>query len=224
MDRRREKVAALTSCTLDHALRLGEDRTTRAERVDVPPDLIARLVRVDARHATRRIRERLGQALNRTEIHLQPRRDDERVVREGAARVRADCVVRRVEGRDVFGYVRDVRGDKLCERSSERRLPFKASTDESPVRSSGKESFKWGWVTSLEIGRTIRAARTDQRCIVGERRKRSDGMEAQETHLIVVVFCSVYNGDVSGLKRLPCVLETVVQLMGDTKSARAYFK
>ena len=49
-------------------------------------------------------------------------------------------------------------------------------------------------------------------------------MERQEnTHLIVVVFCSVYNSDVSGLKRLPRVLETVVQLLGDAKSARALF-
>jgi hypothetical protein len=130
------KIAALTSGALDHALRLGEDRTTRAERVDVLPGLVARLVRVDARHATRRIRERLGQALDRTEIHLQTHRNDERVVREGAARICADRVLRRVEGSYVFGYVRYVRGDELCERSSERRLPFKASTDESPVRSS----------------------------------------------------------------------------------------
>ena len=48
-------------------------------------------------------------------------------------------------------------------------------------------------------------------------------METQETHLIVVIFCGVYNGDVSGLKRLPCILETVVQLLGDAKSARAFF-
>ena len=130
-----EEVAALTSSALDHALRLGEDRATRAERVDVLPDLVARLVRVDARHAARRVRKRLGQALDRAEIHLQPHRDDERVVREGASRIRADRVVRRVEGRDVFGYVRDVRGDQLCERLSERRLPFEACTDESPVRS-----------------------------------------------------------------------------------------
>ncbi len=48
-------------------------------------------------------------------------------------------------------------------------------------------------------------------------------MEIQETHLIVVVFGGVYNGDVSGLKRLPRGLETVVQLLGDAKSARAFF-
>jgi hypothetical protein len=48
-------------------------------------------------------------------------------------------------------------------------------------------------------------------------------METQETHLIVVVFCSVYNGDISSPKWLPCVLETVVQLLGDAKPARAFF-
>ena len=50
----------------------------------------------------------------------------------------------------------------------------------------------------------------------------SDGMETQETHLIVVVFCSVYDGNISGLKGLPSILETVVQLLGDAKSARAF--
>lgn len=48
-------------------------------------------------------------------------------------------------------------------------------------------------------------------------------METQETHLIVVVFCSVYDSDVSGLERFPCILETVVQLLGDAKSAGAFF-
>ena len=112
---------------------LGEDRATCAERIDVLPDLVARLVRIDTRHAARRICERLGQSLDRTEIHLQPHRDDERIVREGTARIRAHGIVRRVEGRDVFGDVRDVRRDKLRERSSERRLLFQACTDESPV-------------------------------------------------------------------------------------------
>lgn len=72
------------------------------------PDLVARLVRVDARYAARRVCERLGQALDRTKVHLESRRDDERVVRELAARVRADRIVSRVEGRDVLGNVRDV--------------------------------------------------------------------------------------------------------------------
>ena len=135
----------LTSGALDHALGLGEDRATRAERIDVLPDLVARFVRIDARHAARRICERLGQALDRTEIHLQPHRDDERVVRERAARIRAHCVVCGVEGRDVFGYMRYVRRDKLRERPSERRLLFQACTDESPVRGrvSWVSNGKW---------------------------------------------------------------------------------
>jgi hypothetical protein len=123
---------ALTSGALDHALRLGEDRATGAERIDVVPDLVTRLVRVDARHAARRICERLGQALNRTVIYLQPHRDDERVVREGAAPLCAHRIVRWVKGRDIFGYVRDVRRDKIRKRPSERRLLFQACTDESP--------------------------------------------------------------------------------------------
>lgn len=80
MKRKNEPAEVLTSGALDHALGLGEDRATRAERVDVLPDLIARLIRVDARHAARRIGERLGQTLNRTIIYLQPHRNNERVV------------------------------------------------------------------------------------------------------------------------------------------------
>jgi hypothetical protein len=44
-----------------------------------------------------------------------------------------DRVVRRVEGRDVLGNVRDVLRDKAGERLAERRLLLQASTDESPV-------------------------------------------------------------------------------------------
>jgi hypothetical protein len=56
-----------------------------------------------------------------------------------------------------------------------------------------------------------------------DQRGRRYAMETQETHLVVVVFCSVYDGDVSSLKRFSCVLETVVQLLGDAKSAGAFF-
>jgi len=86
------------------------------------PGLVARLVRIDARYAAGRVRERLGQALDRTKVHLEPHRDDERVVRELAARVRADRVVRWVERRDVLGNVRDVLRNKAGERLAERRL------------------------------------------------------------------------------------------------------
>ena len=41
----------LTSRTLDDALWLGEDRASRAECFDIFPGLVARLVRVDTRHA-----------------------------------------------------------------------------------------------------------------------------------------------------------------------------
>jgi len=123
----------LTSGTLDDALRLSENRASRAECIDIVPGLVARLVRVDAGYAAGRVRERLGQALDRTKVHLESRRDDERVVRELAARVRADCVVRRVEGRDVLGNVRDVLRNKAGEWPAECRLLLQASTDESPV-------------------------------------------------------------------------------------------
>ena len=75
--------------------------------------------------------------------------------------------MRWVEGCDVFGYVRDVRGDKLRERLSERRLLFQACTDESP----SKEVSKFGFGSmGTEIGRTIRAVRTDHQGIVGDDR------------------------------------------------------
>ena len=86
------------------------------------PGLVARLVRIDARYAAGRVRERLGQALDRTIVHLESHRDDERVVRELAARVRADRVVRWVERRDVLGNVRDVLRNNAGERLAERRL------------------------------------------------------------------------------------------------------
>jgi hypothetical protein len=57
-----------------------------------------------------------------------------------------------------------------------------------------------------------------------DERRRGYAMETQETYLIVVVFCSVYDGDVSSMKRFSCVLETVVQLLGDAKSAGAFFR
>jgi len=112
----------LTSGALDDALRLREDRASRPKRVDVLPDLVARLVRVDTRHTAGRVRERLGQALDRTKVHLEPGRDDEGVVRELAARVCADGIVRRVERRDVLGNVRDVRRDEAREGPAEGRL------------------------------------------------------------------------------------------------------
>jgi hypothetical protein len=83
----------LTSCTLDDALRLGEDCASGAERVDIFPDLVTGLVRVDTRHAAGRVCEGLGKTLDRAKVHLESRRDDERVVREVAARSRADCVM-----------------------------------------------------------------------------------------------------------------------------------
>jgi hypothetical protein len=103
-------------------LRLRENCASRAQRIDVFPDLVARLIRVYARHAARRIRKRLRQALDRAKVHLEPQCDDERVVRDCTAGARADRVVRRVEGRDVLGNVRNVRWDELRKRPAERRL------------------------------------------------------------------------------------------------------
>ena len=97
------------------------------------PGLVARLVRVDARYAAGRVRERLPKALDRTKVHLESRRDNERVVGELTARVRADRVVRRVEGRDILGNVRDVLRNKAGDWPAECRLLLQASTDESPV-------------------------------------------------------------------------------------------
>ena len=101
---------------------LGEDRTSRTEGFDILPGLVASLVRVDTRHTAGRVRERLGQTLDRAKVHLESHRDDERVVRKLTARVRADRVARRVKGCDIFGNVCDVLGDKSSERSTERRL------------------------------------------------------------------------------------------------------
>ena len=72
----------LTSRTLDDALRLGKDRTSRAERIDVFPGLVARLVRIDTRHAAGRVRECLGQTLDRAEVHLESHRNNERIIFE----------------------------------------------------------------------------------------------------------------------------------------------
>ena len=101
---------------------LGEDRASGAECIDIFPGLVACLVRVDTRHAAGRVRERLGQALNRVKVHLEPRRDDKCVVCERAARIRADRIARRVEGCDVLGNVRDVRRNKTRKRPAQRRL------------------------------------------------------------------------------------------------------
>ena len=70
---------------------------------------------------------------DRTKVHLESGRNDERIVRELAARVRADRIVRRVEGHDVLGNVRDVLRNKAGEWPAECRLLLQASTDESPV-------------------------------------------------------------------------------------------
>ena len=128
------------------------------------PGLVARLVRVDARYAAGRVCERLGQALDRAKVHLKAHRDDERVVRELAARVRADRVVRRVEGRDVLGNVRDVLRNKAGERLAERRLLLQASTDESPVIRVLVlvQGFSPGEKGEKLIGLTIRAVRTEE--------------------------------------------------------------
>lgn len=112
----------LTSRALDDALRLCEDRASRAECIDILPSFVARLVRVDTRYAARRVRKCLGQALDRAKLHLEPHRDDKRIVFKRTARVRADGIVCRVEGRDVLGNVRDVRWDEGRERPTERRL------------------------------------------------------------------------------------------------------
>ena len=123
----------LTSRALDDALRLGEDRASCAECIDIPPGLVARLVRVDTRHSAGRVRKCLGQALDRAKVHLESRRDDERIIFNRTARVRADGIARRVEGRDILGNERDVRRDERSERPTERRLLLQAGTDESPV-------------------------------------------------------------------------------------------
>jgi len=72
----------LTSGALDDALRLGEDGASRAECIDILPGLVARLVRVDTRHAAGRVRECLGQALDRAKVHLKSHRDNERIIFE----------------------------------------------------------------------------------------------------------------------------------------------
>jgi hypothetical protein len=41
----------------------------------------------------------------------------------------------------------------------------------------------------------------------------------RQTHLVVVVFRSIYNRDIPSLQTLARGLETVVQLLGDAKSA-----
>jgi hypothetical protein len=102
----------LTSRALDDALRLGEDRASCAERIDILPSLVARLVRIDTRHAAGRVRECLGQALNRAKVYLESHRDDECIIFKRTARLRADGIARRVEGRDTLGNVRDVRRDE----------------------------------------------------------------------------------------------------------------
>ena len=130
---KRLRSGAPTSRTLDDALRLGEDRSSRAERVDILPYFVASLVRVDTRHATGRVRERLGQTFNRAKVHLESHRDHERVVGEFAARVCADRITRRVEGCDALGNVCDVLRDQPSERSTKSRLLLQTSTDEGPI-------------------------------------------------------------------------------------------
>jgi hypothetical protein len=72
----------LTSRALDYALRLGEDRASCTKCIDIFPGLVARLVRVDTRYTAGRVRECLGQALDRAEVHLKSHRDDERIIFE----------------------------------------------------------------------------------------------------------------------------------------------
>jgi hypothetical protein len=72
----------LTSRTLDDTLRLGEDRAPRAKCINIFPGLVARLVRVDTRHAAGRVCECLGQTLDRAKVYLESQRDDERIIFE----------------------------------------------------------------------------------------------------------------------------------------------
>jgi hypothetical protein len=150
---KRLRSGALTSRTLNDALRLGKDRASRAECVDILPCLIASLVRVDTRHAAGRVRERLGQTFNRAKVHLESHRDDERIVGELAARVCADRVARRVKGRDVLGNMRDVLRDQSSGRSAECRLLLQAGADEGPIIRSASQIP----LPEKLIGRTIQA-------------------------------------------------------------------
>ena len=114
----------LTSRALDDALRLSEDRASRAECINIFPGLVARLVRVDTGHAAGRVRECLGQTLDRAKVHLESHRDDERIIFERTARVCADGIVLWVKGCNILGNVRDVGRNKGREPPTERRLLF----------------------------------------------------------------------------------------------------
>ena len=70
---------------------------------------------------------------DRTKVHLESGRNNERIVCKLAARVRVDCIVCQVEGHNVLGNVCDVLQNKTGEWLAECRLLLQASTDESPV-------------------------------------------------------------------------------------------
>ena len=156
----------LTSRALDDALGLGEDRASCAECIDIHPSLVARLVRVDTRHSAGRVRKCLGQTLNSAKVHLESRRDDERIIFNRTARVRADGVARRVEGRDILGNERDVRRHERRERPTERRLLLQAGTDQSPVSRPRPEGFRsrLRW-RGRKLDRTYHPGCTTEMCL-----------------------------------------------------------
>lgn len=86
----RRNTVERTTTALDDTRRLGEHGIARPQSLDVRPDLIAGVVRVDGRYARRGVREGFRQAADVVPVNLDAGRDDKRLVANLAARASGD--------------------------------------------------------------------------------------------------------------------------------------
>lgn len=127
----------LTSCTLDHTHGLREDGLPGAQGIDVVPDLVTGLVRVDRGHAGGGVRQGLGEPSDVFPIGLQTGGDHEGLVGDCAARCRRDGIDLRGKGVHVLGDVGEVGGDERLERLAGFDLLLETCADQRPAGLEG---------------------------------------------------------------------------------------
>jgi hypothetical protein len=72
-----------STSALDNTSRLSEDRGTLLERLDVLPDLLSRVGRVDGGNRAVGVGETLGKTLDTVKVDLETGSDDEEIVPAG---------------------------------------------------------------------------------------------------------------------------------------------
>lgn len=127
------KMPFLTSTTLDDARGLREDGLSGAQGLDVVPNFVASVVRVNRGDTRTRVGESLGQTLDAIPVDLNANRNNEVFISNLATRLCGHRVAFRREGLHILLDVREMGGDQCVEGLASLLFPFQTGANEGPL-------------------------------------------------------------------------------------------